>query len=264
MDRAEKRNFKDSRYKVPNLERALVIMEHLLEYPGGRTLTELTTDLELSKNSVFRIAMTLLDHGFLLRDDQKRFCLSKKLLMMGCRTIGEDRFIEHALDVMRECRDEVKESVFIGTLVGSEGVVIEQAPGLHSFKFTIDSGMRMPLHCAAPCKAMLAFLPENESKRLLKECAFERYNDNTITDRKIFTKELAEIRKCGYALDRAEQVCGAQCVSAPVFDSYGYPVAAIWMTGPADRVSEDLFESLGEVMRRYADKISRRMGYKVL
>ena len=67
--------FKDSRYKVPNLERALVLMEHLLDYPMGRTAAELTEDLEFSKNSVFRITMTLLNHHFLIRDETKRFKL---------------------------------------------------------------------------------------------------------------------------------------------------------------------------------------------
>ncbi|WP_372808232.1 helix-turn-helix domain-containing protein, partial [Pontiella sp.] len=82
MEGEQRDDFKESRYKVPNLERALVIMEHLLNFPQGLSVTELTEQLELSKNSVFRIAMTLLAHGYVVRDEQKRFSLSKKLLLM--------------------------------------------------------------------------------------------------------------------------------------------------------------------------------------
>lgn len=260
----EKKTFKDSRYKVPNLERALVIMELLMDRPQGMTVTELTDELGLSKNSIFRITMTLLGHGYIVRDEQKRFSLSKKLLLMGCRSLGENSFVEQSLDVMRLCRDEVKESVFIGTLIEREGVVIEQVLGSHPFKFSIDSGHRMPLHCSAPCKAILAYLPDSERQQLLKGYRFKRFNENTILTRKDFDQELEEVGAKGYALDRAEQVHGAHCVAAPVFNQYGYPIAGIWTTGPSDRLSQGQFPGIGKTMRRYADVISRRMGYKAL
>jgi len=257
-------NFKDSRYKVPNLERALVMMEHLLDHPNGRSASELTEDLGFSKNSVFRITMTLLNHHFLIRDETKRFKLSKKLLLMGCRSFGETRFIEHALDIMRDCRDEIKESVFIGTLVEHEGVVIEQVLGSHPFKFTIDIGARMPIHCAAPCKAILAYLPTNERDPIIQAAPFKRYNENTITNKKAYIKELEHVKHCGFALDRAEQIHGAHCVAAPVFDQYAHPIAAIWTTGPSDRIPSDYFDELGAILRKHADSISHRMGYQAL
>lgn len=260
----EQETFKDSRYKVPNLERALVIMEHLLDHPMGLTAAELTDNLGFSKNSVFRITMTLLSHHFLIRDETKRFKLSKKLLLMGCRSFGDTRFIEHAMDIMRSCRDKIKESVFIGTMVENEGVVIEQVLGSHPFKFTIDIGARMPIHCAAPCKAILAYLPANERAALIKEAKFKRYNENTIISRKAYSAELEHVKKIGFALDRAEQIHGAHCVAAPVFDQYGTPIAAIWTTGPSDRIPTESFENLGLIMRKHADAISRRMGYQAL
>lgn len=260
----DQETFKNSRYKVPNLERALVMMEHLLDHPQGRSASELSDDLGFSKNSVFRITMTLLHHQFLIRDENKRFRLSKKLLLMGCRSFGETRFIEHALDIMRACRNEIKESVFIGTLVENEGVVIEQVLGSHPFKFTIDIGARMPIHCAAPCKAILAYLPTSERAIIIKNAPFKRYNENTITSRRAYAKELDDVKSCGFALDRAEQIHGAHCVAAPVFDQYGHPIAAIWTTGPSDRIPTDYFDELGAIMRKYADTISQRMGYQAL
>ena len=256
--------FKDSRYKVPNLERALVMMEHLLNHPRGRSAAELTEDLGFSKNSVFRITMTLLNHHFLVRDETKRFKLSKKLLLMGCRSFGDTRFIEHALDVMRICRDEIKESVFIGTLVEHEGVVIEQVLGSHPFKFSIDIGARMPIHCAAPCKAILAYLPDSEREIIIDAAKFKRYNENTITNKRAYIKELKEVRHSGFALDRAEQIHGAHCVAAPVFDQYGHPIAAIWTTGPSDRIPSDYFDELGSIIRKHAGVISNRMGFNDL
>lgn len=253
-----------SRYKVPNLERALAIMEHLLAFPQGRTLTELTDDLGQPKNSVFRITSTLLEHGYLLRDEAKRFTLSKKLLLMGSRSMGEQGFLENSFDVMRLCRDDIKESVFIGTIIENEGVVLEQVLGTHPFKFSIDSGHRLPLHCAAPCKAMLAYLPENEVDLRLRGYRFKRFNENTITSPAAFREELKATRAVGYALDREEEVHGAHCIAAPIFNQYAYPVAAIWTTGPSDRLTVNRFAAVGKCMRKYADMISGRLGHKAL
>jgi len=260
----EQETFKDSRYSVPNLERALVIMEFLLDHPKGMGITELTEELNFSKNSVFRITTTLLNHGYLIRDAQKRFRVSKKLLAMGCKTIGESHFMEVSLDVMRECRDEVKETILIGTMIENEGVVMEQVLGSHPFKFSLDLGMRLPVQCAAPCKAMMAYMSDSDKKLILKNAEFTIHNENTIPTHEAYLKELKEVKKCGYALDRAEELEGIHCIASPVFDQYGKPIAAIWTTGPAIHLPADRFEELGETIKRYAQMISYRMGYKAM
>ena len=57
---------------------------------------------------------------------------------------------------------------------GNEGVVLEQVPGLHSVKFLVDPGHRFPLHTAAPGKAILAFLPEEEQNELLDRIEYRK------------------------------------------------------------------------------------------
>ncbi|TWT80291.1 Transcriptional regulator KdgR [Planctomycetes bacterium CA13] len=250
----------DSRYQVPNLERALVIMEHLLDYPDGLTLAELTAALDVPKNSVFRITNTLLARGYLNRDaSAKRFSLSRKLLIMGQMSLADKPLVPTAIDVMQECRDEVQETVLIGTLVEGEFVVMEQVLGSHPFKFSIDLGVRLSLHVSAPGKAMLAFLPEREIEKTIKGYRFVRYNEQTITSKRALMDELRGIRECGFGLDRGEQLHGIHCVSAPIFSRHKRPVAAIWITGPADRVPNEAFPNLGRTMRSYADRISERL-----
>lgn len=251
-----------SKYKVPNLERALLLMEHLQDQPKGRTLAELTVDLAYPKNSVFRITATLLEHGYLDRDEKsKKFSLSRKLLAMGHRALSERPLIPLALDIMHECRDVVKESVLLGTIVEDEGVVMEQVLGSYPFKFSLDMGMRFKLHVAAPGKAILAYLPEGEQNTLIDRLNMCRYNERTITSKKELYAVLDQVRQNGYALDKEEQLHGIVCVGAPVMNHHGYPVAGLWMTGPADRITEDSYSSFGKQIRHFADRISARLGY---
>ncbi len=256
---------KNSRYHVPNLERALGVMELLSHYNEGLSLSEIVQKTKLPKNSIFRITMTLLNFGYLFRDeDSKRFTLTRKLLTLGSAAMSEYSLVEKSLDVMRQLRDVVKETVLIGTIAQNEGIALEQVLGTHPFKFTADAGLRIPLHTAAPTKAIMAYLPETQLEDLLRSMKFTRFNVRTVTNVTDFRNVLKDVRLCGYAVDRAEQIGGVNCIGAPIFDQNGYPIASIWTTGPSDRIPESSFGELGRQIKKFASEISQRLGHDLL
>ena len=254
-----------SRYHVPNLERALVMLEFLAKKPYGVSMTEIVDALGFPKNSVFRIATTLVNHGYLSRDNEtKKFALTKKLLSIGETAVCEEHIIEASLDIMRRLRNELDETVLLGTLLESEGVVLEQAPGGHPFKFMVDLGTRFKIHCSAPGKAILAYLPEDECEAVLNKISFTRFNERTIVTKPALREELKTVRDKGYAPDFAEEFESVHCIGAPILDKQGYPVASIWITGPSTRIPEKRFDEIGGMVREYADFISERLGYGIL
>jgi DNA-binding IclR family transcriptional regulator len=254
-----------SRYQVPNLERGLKMLELLLEHPEGLQQSEIATRLGCAKTSVYRIGLTLVSYGYLLRDEETKVLrLSPKLAAMGSRTLGEEELLTLAWDVMKELRDKVRETVLIGALIGPELVVLGQVLGSHPFKFSVDLGMRLPLHASAPGKALLASTPSEERQKLLGRMSFTRFNEKTICDVERFTRELEQAARDGYALDHGEQMDGIHCVAAPVFNRHGYPVAAVWTTGPADRLRRSDLSAVGETVKAHAGIISGRLGHGAL
>ncbi|GGG89768.1 IclR family transcriptional regulator [Parapedobacter pyrenivorans] len=252
----------NSKYHVPNLERALYMIELLSSSPAGMGITEISNQLGISKNSTFRIAMTLLHYGYLTRDENsKAFNLSGKLLSVGYAAVTEQNLLEKSLDVLRDLRNTTKETVLIGIILADEGVVLEQVPGLHSFKFWIDVGTRFPLHTAVPSKAILAFLPEKVQQPICSRIEFKKYTNKTITKLDVFLDELKRVKETGYAIDGGEEVEGMHCIGAPIFNGNSYPVAAIWITGPSDRLPVTQFEHVGKVVKEQALRISQRLGY---
>ncbi len=252
------------RYHIPSLTRALRLVEFLSGQPRGVTLTELVEGLQLPKNSVFRITQTLLDNGYLIRNENTmRFKLTKKFLAFGLSAVSDENIIENAIDIMRHLRDITDTTAYLGTLYGNEGVMIEQAPGGHPFRLSVDLGTRFQLHCGAGGKAMLAFMPEDERENLIKRMTFVRHNERTITVLKAFRKELAQIRRCGYSVDRAEQFEGVHCVGAPVMDQSGSVVAALWISGASISLSAKMFKEYGPIVREHAQRISARLGYEI-
>ena len=252
-------------FQVPALARALTILELLATHPDGMRMREIAEKLELPANSVFRITGLLEERGYLHREgEDMRYTLSRKLLSLGYAAIGEDKLIEHALDVMQLLRDETQETVLVGVRADTQGVVLEQVAATQPVKFLVDPGTHFPLHSAAPGKVFVAFLPPVERAALLKRMKFTRYNERTLDTREKFEAEIENVLAAGYGLDCAEQIEGLHCVGAPIFNHRGYPIAAIWVTGPSFRFPAANLPAIGVKVAAAAEQISRRFGYKLL
>tara|TARA_R110002111_G_scaffold191869_2_gene258215 strand:+ start:28978 stop:29766 length:789 start_codon:yes stop_codon:yes gene_type:complete len=250
------------KYHVPNLDRALKILEYLADRLEGVTMSDVGVALEIPKNSSFRILNTLLAHGYVLRDDKtQKFRLSAKFLKLGSKGTGAEQLLENAFDVLRRLRDETGETTLVGRLIDREGVVLGQVGSNHPIKVFVELGTRFPLHVAAPAKVMLAFLPAAEQKVMLSQLTLKKYTERTITSLSKFKSEIQQARERGYAVDWGEEVEGINCVAAPIFDHSGYPIAAIWITGPETRLTHLKFEHLGSQVMQHASEISERMGY---
>jgi len=238
------------------------VLELLANCPEGLPLVEMAGKLKIPANSVFRIALTLERLGYIARNEKTRkYTLTRRLLSVGCTTVHESNIVEVAMDCLRKFRDDVKETAALAILLPAEarGLVLAQATSSHPFGYRLEIGTRFDLHCTGPGKALVAFLPAEELERIVDSISFTRYNSNTITSKGAFLRELERVRKDGYALDREENMNGCFCVSAPVFDENGYPVAAIWATGPSNRPIAVQCAAVGRKARDYASKISRRL-----
>lgn len=250
-------------FSVPSLERGMAIMELVGEQTGGLGLAEISATLGVSINSVFRIASALEALGYLRRDPEtKKFFLAGRLLTLGLKAAHARRnLVECSHDLLLAMRDEVRESVALATLLREDamGVLLASEESLHSFSFQLRVGHRFELHCTAPGKAILATLSGTEYDLVASRCTFTPHTRTTLTSREALDREMAIIRKCGYATDRAEGIPGCNCVGAAVTDEQGYPVAAIWTSGPSDRMTRAMFPALGRTVAGYAERISRRL-----
>ena len=247
---------------MPNLERALELFELLSENPQGLTISAMSTILNFPRNSVFRIITTLNDNSFLIRDDELRtYRLSPKLLTIGMKALSDPALVEVALPVMHSLQKIYKETVPIGIINDNKGVILEEITGTHAFRFVLEPGKSFNLHTSAPAKAILAFLPNDEKESLLSTIKYTKYTDTTILNRQDYLGDLQKVKKLGYAKDFAEEIEGMHCLAAPIFNRTGYPVAAVWITGPSIRIHESDFDEIGRDVRHHADKISNKLGF---
>lgn len=250
------------RYIVTNLERALKILELIATKKEGSTITEIANSLGFPKNSVFRIMRTLEANGY-LTEKERRYHFSPKLISLGYAGIESTNLVSAALDAMHVLRDEINETVFIGCLSEYQKVVIlEELPSYQYVKFTIEVGHMVPIHASAPGKAILSFMPEKEQEDMLNHIRFRRYNDRTIPSKRAMLAEIEKVHSKGFALDLGEEVSELYCVASPILDYRGYPIASLWISGPAFRLSKMDLDEVGGIVKAQSMEVSKSFGFE--
>lgn len=251
-----------STYKVPNLERGLLVIELLATHKDGLTLAEIIDTLDINKTSAFRIVNTLIYKNYLQKNETtKKVTLSRKLLRLGLSSVNEQSIAELSIDVMRAIRDDLKESVMLGIVLGDKGTILEQVPSSYPVKLFVEQGTQFSLHSSVGGKSILANLPEQEANDVLNKMELTSFTENTIVSKEVFKEELKHVRKLGYAVDNGEDIQGINCVGAPIFNELGEPVAAIWITAPHGRLPSKDFDSKGKIIADYAKQISLKLGF---
>lgn len=249
-------------YKVPNLEKGVAVLELLSYSNTGMTLQEIKTELDISQTTAYRILNTLVRLGYLLYNESlKKYRLSRKMLTVGFRSVQEHNLLERVLPRLRSLRDLLKETVCFGVMGADKALFIEQAIGAHPFCFVLSPGKSIDLHCSAPGKAMMAFLPDNARDSFLQKMDFRAYNANTLTNRADYLMELDRVRMQGYAVDHEEEMTGVICVGAPIFNYSGSPCGSIWISGPKDRLPEKTVGLYARTIMETTRELSFEFGY---
>lgn len=251
---------KQNKYLIPSIARALNILEYLARDKHEATIAEIAAAFDYPKNSVFRVMKSLETYGY-VEEESRKYRATARLLYLGYASMQNKGLLEASFDIMHSLRDEVNETVLIGTLLGNTVVIIDQLISFEFIKFTADIGMRVPLHTSAPGKAILAYLPDDEQSKVIDQINFVRYTDNTVPSRKAMLEEMARVKEDGYAIDDGEEIPEIHCIGVPILDYRQYPVAALWVVGPGTRLSRDVYSKVGRIVREHGLKISRRLGF---
>jgi DNA-binding IclR family transcriptional regulator len=244
---------------APATDRALAILELLGDRPDGLTLSAICRALHISTNMAFRILGDLAARGYLDRDAAKTYRLGRKLLSLAAPWVGHRNLIDEASPEMLRLRNARHEGV--GLLVPSEAeaILIHFLPADRPVRTVYDLGIRIPLYANAPGKVLMAFADEHTAAQHLAAQSMRRLTATTITSRARLQKELIEVRRRGWATDRAEEVDGMHCVAAPIHGPGDTLIAALVLNGPSARLPIARFPAFGAAVRDAADRISTRL-----
>ncbi len=244
------------------VERALIILKQMAFSPDGVSVREMARQLGVSPSVVQKSLQALVVQGFAQQDPvTQHYHLGPVAIQVGLAGLARLEIREVARPYLQTLAESSGETTFLGIRQGNMVVYIEKVLSRAEIRLDVPIGSRRPLNCTAVGKALLAYLPEEEMERLAEEGAFVRSTPNSITDPEQLKREMALVRKRGFAVDREEFASGTMCLAAPVWDYEGNVVASVTMSGPVQRVQPQE-EELARQVIECAGAISSALGYR--
>jgi DNA-binding IclR family transcriptional regulator len=197
-------------------------------------LSELVRRTGLPKSTVHRMLAELVEHRLLERDTTGRYRLGGQLFELGMRASVERRLLEVAVPFLQDLYERTHETVHLGLLEGTEVVYVSKIGGHRQAQAPSRVGGRMPLHCTAIGKALLAHAGEGLLHEVVEQ-GLERRTAHTITAAGLLERQLATVVETGVAYEHEESAVGLVCIAAPVLAPDDRPIAAVSVTGPSTR-----------------------------
>lgn len=253
---------KSPKYPIKVLNKALSILEVLLQQGSAMNMTEISERLEIYPSTIHRILDNLKYWGYIEQDPHtQKYQLGLKALELGMAKLQQIDLIREAAPYLKELVNKCNETVHLGVLEEGEVLYLAKEESSQIIRMRSYVGRRVPLHCTALGKVLLAYLSAEERKKILGEKVLPRLTENTITDKRELEKELGKVREQGFALDREENEKDVRCVAAPIRNYQGEVIAAISISSPIFRIDKNAQNDLKKVLIETSKKISKRLGY---
>jgi len=248
--------------EVNSVRKALAILD-LLSDGQERTLSDIARTLSLAKSTAHSLLETLTAERILDRDGPSgTFSLGVRLIELGyCAQTGQD-LVRIAAPFLKGLNLQFDETVHLVVLDRDEVLYIDCIESQRRLRTYSVIGIRAPLYCTSVGKAILAYLPDEEIRRIAAERGLARFTETTITTEERLKNEMAAIRERGYAIDDREHEDHLRCVGAPIFNAHGEAFASVSLSGPAERNTMDRIESMVPALLQSTAEISRRLGYR--
>ncbi|MFQ5774327.1 MAG: IclR family transcriptional regulator [Kiloniellaceae bacterium] len=224
--------------KSSALEKAVTILEAVVGEARPLGLPDLTAQVGLPKQTVHRVVRQLEANGLLRRDAARdRYAIGPRMNRLALDTLYASCQAAPTRAILQELVATIGETCNVGMLDGHEVVYIDRVECDWPLRVRLQAGSRVPVHCTAIGKLLLAHLPRKARRRWLAAAALPRYTDNTITDPGQFETELARILAQGYSTNDEEFALGLIAVAVPIRERGGRVLAALAVHAPTPRLS---------------------------
>jgi IclR family transcriptional regulator, acetate operon repressor len=223
-------------------------------------VSDLSRQLQQPKTTVQRGLMTLHEAGWIrpTNEPRRRWKITSKLFMLSRSAETEARLRRAALPIMQSLRDETQETTHLMVREERHLVLIERVDSPLALRTVRDLGSRSPLHTSANGKAYLAHLSAREQEDYLNG-KLSALTENSKTDPDLIRKDLAQIRKLGYATNVGELDLHVHAVAAPVMNQEGRPIAALSISCPSSRLPIEKMPAFGEKVIAAARTVTMRL-----
>jgi IclR family acetate operon transcriptional repressor len=244
----------------PPALRAFSLLEAVARADKPLTLGQITEAARLPKPTVHRMIALLAANGLIVREpDGRRYTVGPRLSAFGLEVLLNSSFRTARHLILQALVEQIGETCNFTMLDGAQVVYLDRVETPSPLRMNLQTGSRVPLHCTASGKLLLAMLPKAKRDRLTASLPLPRHTAKTIVDAPRFERELKQIRAQRYSTDDEEYFAGLVCVAVPVRDGAGRTCAALAVHAPMSRMPLARQLEYLPALKRAAEQMARTL-----
>jgi DNA-binding IclR family transcriptional regulator len=234
--------------------RVLAILGAFDEHRPRLTLSEIAQAADLPVSTAHRLVGELQAWDAVERDADGRYVVGRRLWKLGTLAPVARELREASLPAMQDLYEATHENVQIAVREGATALYVERIHGKASVPVLSRPGVPLPLHATGVGKVLLAYAP----REVVEQCVenLQPITRYTITERGRMLRELAAVRRLGYARTVEEMGYGTCSLAVPVLGPDEQVVASLALV--TSTVRRDLVK-FAPALRVAAASITRRM-----
>lgn len=213
--------------------RALAVLDAFDTTAPRLSLTEIADRSGTPLATTHRLLAELTAWGALTRRSDGRYEIGRKLWDLGLLAPVQLELRQVATPFLLDVHTATRETVHLAVRDEVKALYVERISGRDSVPVVSQVGSRLPLHATGVGKALLAFAPGDVVEQALGRLT--RQTRHTIVDPARLRRELAEIRRRGYARTAEEMSLGASSAAVAIRTDGGTVVGALGVVVPSHR-----------------------------
>jgi IclR family KDG regulon transcriptional repressor len=249
-------------YNITALQRGLRLLRLFSESPLGLTAKQVAVRSRLPVSTVHRFLANLEGTGFLNCGGDGVYHLGIACFAIGQAALGQLDIRRVSLPYLEELNRQTRETIHLTVRHGLSAVYVEKLDSPEQLRIYSRIGAAVPLYCTAVGKVMLAYMPDDERKKVLPQLVLKRLTPNSVGNLQELEAELYRVRKNGYACDLEEHELHIRCLAAPIWDHAGGVNASLSITAPVVRMAVTRLRQLAPLIQTAGLQISRELGYQ--
>ena len=237
------------------LARGLACLEVLADSPGPASVSEVATAMDVHRASARRILLTLVNLGY-VREERGLFAAAPKVLALGRGLLGKTSVWTAVTPEVVAIADRFNEPCSISVLDGLEILFVCRDATRRIYTSRLGVGDRLPAHCSASGKMLLALLSDADLSARLDGVRLKPQGPSSVTDPVTLKGMLAQIRVDGFAMAIDEMEDGTLSIAVPLQERHGRAIAAMSLASHRSRMSpERLRNDVLPILREAADRV---------
>jgi len=226
---------------VQSFARGLQVIRSFSAGAPRQTLSEVAAASGLTRAGARRILLTLQTLGY-VDSDGRLFALTPRILDLGFAYLSSMPIWNRAEPVMEALVQQVQESCSAAVLDATDIVYVMRVPTHKIMRISLGVGSRLPAYCTSMGRLLLADLDDEEVRARLEASTLEAFTRHTLTDVDALFAKVLQARRQRWCLVNQELEEGLISIAAPIVDRAGRMVAALNISGQANRTSAKVMQ----------------------